>query len=339
MLLSGNLGGQPAELIDGPIDLAPRLLALAAIHLDAVRQAPGRPARHGRHRLQLAQQLGGRRGGLAPPLHFQKQLRLLQNPPPHRRRTAAPGGIQLPGLARMTLVAGEGFGHPLAIFQTGARYRRQELHRDVGRDLPRTHLLLHALGKLIDQRQTARHPTHAAIEAARELVEAVPKAPLQLRQQPAFLQRRLALPPVQRTVQHHRLGLGHRPDHCLDRVAAELLNRRDTLVAVDHQVTVRLTVQGHHHDRRLLAIGGQRGQQLALPVRAAHPQSFPAPVELVKFQLHSGSSVTPVTQVLSLPELGSSLSPRGGELWKEVLWNQRRRDASDLARHAGSVCS
>jgi hypothetical protein len=37
-----------------------------------------------------------------------------------------------------------------------------------------------------------------------------------------------------------------------------LLERRDTLVAVNDQVAVRLVCDGHHHDGRLLPRGGQR---------------------------------------------------------------------------------
>jgi hypothetical protein len=109
---------------------------------------------------------------------------------------------------------------------------------------------------------------------------------LQFRQQPAFFQRRRSFAHAQRTCQHQGLGFAQRPDQGLDRIAPQLLQRRDALVAVDHPVTIRLLRHGHHDDRRLLSRGGQRRQQAPLPLRAPHPQVLPAPVQLVKLQSH-----------------------------------------------------
>ncbi len=186
------------------------------------------------------------------PLSFQEQLRLIENALPDRRRCVSPGGVQLPGFAAGKPMRRERFGHALAVFQARARYRYQELHCHVGRDRAAANLLLHALGKLIDQRQTARYPTRAAIKAARQLVQATAEAPLQFGQQPAFFQRRLVFGPAQRTVQHQSFDLAHRPDHGIYRVPAQLLQRRDPLVAVDDQVTVNLVGDRHHHNRSLL---------------------------------------------------------------------------------------
>jgi len=147
-------------------------------------------------------------------------------------------------------------------------------------------LLLDAFGKQLDQRQPARYPTHAAIKAARQLLKTIPEALLQFRQQPALFQRRLALAPAQRAVEHQRLRLGQRPDHRLHRVPAQLLERRQALVAVDDQVTMGLVGHRHHYNRRLLARGGQRSQQPPLPVGTPNPQMFCVPIELMKLQLH-----------------------------------------------------
>jgi hypothetical protein len=68
-----------------------------------------------------------------------------------------------------------------------------------------------------------------------------------------------------------------------------LLQSRDALIAVDDQITIGLASHGHYYDGRLLARGGERSQQPALLVRAAHPEMFPAPVELVKLQSHRKS--------------------------------------------------
>jgi hypothetical protein len=109
---------------------------------------------------------------------------------------------------------------------------------------------------------------------------------LQFGQQPAFLQRRLTLAPTQRTVQHQGFGFTQRPHYCLHRVPAQLFQCRDALVAVDDQIAAGLIRYGHHHNRRLLARGRQRSQQPTLPLGPASPQMFPAPIQLMKLQLH-----------------------------------------------------
>jgi hypothetical protein len=152
---------------------------------------------------------------------------------------------------------GKPFGHALAVFQPRTRHRHQELHRNMGRDHAATYLLLHALGKLIDQCQPARYPAQAAIEAARQLVETIAEALLQFRQQPAFFQRRLVFAPTQRPIQHQGFNLAHRPDHGFHRVPAQLLQRRYPLVAIDDQVTINRADDRHHHNRCLLPRGGQ----------------------------------------------------------------------------------
>jgi hypothetical protein len=91
-LLLGNLRGQMAELIEGPMHLVPRLLAITAVHQrGGAGQPAASPAGDRRHHLQIAQQLGRggalwarRRSLLYLPLRFQKHLRLSQNPLPHR---------------------------------------------------------------------------------------------------------------------------------------------------------------------------------------------------------------------------------------------------------------
>jgi len=121
----------------------------------------------------------------------------------------------------------------------------------------------------------------------RAIVQSIAKATLHLRQQPALFQRRLEFTEPQRTIQQQGLGFAHRPAHRFHRVAAQLLERRDALVAVDDQITVRLAGGGYHYDGRLLAGVGQRCQQPPLPLGTAHAQILPAPVELVKLQLHA----------------------------------------------------
>jgi hypothetical protein len=87
-------------------------------------------------------------------------------------------------------------------------------------------------------------------------------------------------------LQKHGLDLTRRPDHRLHRVPAQLLQRLNALIAVDHQVTIRLVGHGHHYDGNLLTVGGQRRQQALVPIGATPPPVLPATVELVKLQLH-----------------------------------------------------
>ena len=279
------------KLVFNAIDLAPRGFALLAIHLrrSRARQSTGGAVHNRCRHLQIAQQFGGwcdTRFRFRLPLRFEKQLGLVEKALPDRGRAAAPGGIQLPGLPRGAGMLGERRRHPLAIVQADARHRHQKLHRYVRGDFALAHLLLDGLRQKLHQRQPPRYPAHATVKPARQLVQSIAEALLHLRQQPPLLQRGLVLGETQRTVQQQSLGLAHRPDHRFHRVPAQLLERRDALVAVDDQVTVGLAFGGHHHDRRLLPRFGQRGQQPPLPSRMADPQMLPAPIELVKLQLH-----------------------------------------------------
>ena len=181
---------------------------------------------------------------------------------------------------------GEDRRHPLAILQALARHRHQKLQRHLRRDPALAHLLLNGFRQNLHQRQPARYPAHATIEPARQLLEPIAKALLQLGQQPTHLQRGLVFAQPQRAVQQHGRGLAHGPYHRLHRVPAQLLQRRDPLVAVDNHVTVRLVFDRNHHNGRLLPTVGQRRQQSPLPRRMAHSKVLPAPIELVKLQLH-----------------------------------------------------
>ena len=58
------------------------------------------------------------------------------------------------------------------------------------RDGAVAHLLLHTVGKQLDQAHPPRHPTRAAIKTARKSLQLVAEALLQFNQQPALFQRR-----------------------------------------------------------------------------------------------------------------------------------------------------
>lgn len=285
-----------AQIVLGALDLAPCLIPSGLRHqrCGPRKPTPG-PARDRQHHLQITQQVRRRwRMWLDLPLRFEKQQRLLQNPLPHRRQSAAPGGVELARLPAVEPVRGKRFGHPLAVLDIGAGDRHQHLHRHMGRDLAAAHFLLNRLGKQFHQRQSARHPADATVEPACQLIEAVTEARFQFRKQPALFERGLAFGETHRTIQYQGLGFAHRPDHRFHRVSAQFLQSRYPLEAVDNPIAIGLVRNRDHHDRRLLARGGQRSQQTPLPLGTVNPQMLVATIELVKLQLHP---------ILSLPHL------------------------------------
>lgn len=250
------------------------------------------PLSDARYHLHIAQQFlegGGCCWGLDLLLHFQKQLRLFKKALPDSGRSFSPSGIQLPGLPARKLVPRKRGGHLLTVLEIRARHGHQILHRHLRGDLARAHLLLHAVGKQLDQGQATRYPTHTAIELASQFLQAIAEPLLQLRQQPALFQGAVGLRPTQRAVQHQSLDFAQRPEHRFDRVPAELLESRDALVTVDDQIVIWLIRHSDDHDRRLLSRSGQRSQQLPLPLWRPHPQRFITAVQLMKLELHLGS--------------------------------------------------
>ena len=178
------------------LDLMPcgsRLLALQ-LRGGGAGQSPLRAVHNRHNHLQIAQQFGASPGGsflLRLPLCFEKQLGIIENAFADRWRTFAPRSIQLAGFTRIAVVLGEDRGHPLAILQALACHRHQKLQRHLCRDLALAYLLLDRFRQNLHQRQSPRYPTHTAVEPARQLVEPVVEAPLQLRQKPAYLKRGL----------------------------------------------------------------------------------------------------------------------------------------------------
>jgi hypothetical protein len=166
--------------------------------------------------------------------------------------------MQLAGFTRIAVMLGEDCGHPLAILQALACHRHQKLQRHLRQDLALAHLLLDCLRQDLHQRQPPRYPAHTAIEPARQFIEAVAEALLQLRQQPAHLQRGLAFGQTQRAVEQHGRGLAHRPHHRFHHIPAQLLQRRNPLITVDHHIAVCLAFGGYYHDGRLLPSVGYR---------------------------------------------------------------------------------
>jgi hypothetical protein len=225
--------------------------------------------------------------------HFQKQLRLIKKALSDLRRCLSPSDIQLPGLPAGELVPREYGRHLLAVLQVGTCHRHQVFHRYLRGDLARAYLLLHGVGKKLDQRQATGHPTHTAIELAGQLFQPIAESLLELRQQPAFFECAFSFRPMQRTIQHQGLHFVQRPDHRFNGVPAELLEGGDALKTVNDQIAIRLVGNRDDDDRRLLSDTRQRRQQLPLPLWMAHSQVFMAAVQLVKLQLHAFSASHP----------------------------------------------
>ena len=131
------------------------------------------------------------------------------------------------------------------------------------------------------------------------------------RQQPALFDRALRLAHPQRPVQRQRVGFAHLPDDGVDRVAAQLLERGDALVAVDDQIAAAIF---DDDDGRLLADLSQRSDQPTLARRMPYPEAFQAAVQLMKLQSHRRQYAP--ARIWSFPA--------GGEVRRKAPWNQLR---------------
>jgi hypothetical protein len=181
------------ELFSNPFDLLSCSSALLVIQFRCLRasQPPMGAVHNRRHHLQIADQVGGGPWwDFLLPLRFEKQRRIVQNTFADGGRSLPPDCIQLPGFACIAVMLGEDGGHPLAVLQALPRHRNQKLHRHLRCNLALTHLLLDGLRQKLHQGQAPRHPTHAAVEPPRQLLQAVAETLLQLLKQPTHFQRR-----------------------------------------------------------------------------------------------------------------------------------------------------
>jgi hypothetical protein len=120
-----------------------------------------------------------------------------------------------------------------------------------------------------------------------------------------------------RPVKKQSLHFAQRPDHRFDRVPAQLLECGDPLVAVDHQVTVRL-LGSNHDDRRLLTAGSQRRQQPPMPLRPVHAEVLKTPLKLMKFQTHDPHPLDSST----VHQIRSGIARQGRVVSPHPQWNQ-----------------
>ncbi len=169
---------------------------------------------------------------------FQKQFRLGENALAGNAFGVAPGVIEAGGLARGPMLLREDLRHALALFWIDAHRGRQVAHGDLRGDPAFAHQLLYRFRQRFHQRQAARHPCWAVVETPRQIVDRVAELFFHLRQQPALFERRFRLAVhTQRTNQQQGFGFAHRVQNDgVDRVAPQLLQRGDALVAVDHQI-------------------------------------------------------------------------------------------------------
>jgi hypothetical protein len=107
-----------------------------------------------------------------------------------------------------------------------------------------------------------------------------------------------------------------------------LLERSDPLIAVDHQVTVRL-LSRNHHDRRLLTAGCQRRKQPPMAFRPAHAQVLQPPLKLVEFQPHGCRPLNRYQP--NMQQAGSGIARRGGVVPPDLSWNQYDMASTGIA--------
>jgi hypothetical protein len=212
----------------------------------------------------------------------------------------------------------DSLGHPPAVVRLRPGHWNQVLHRHLRGDRTPAHLLLNTLRKQFNQTHVARHPAGAAIKTTRQLFQPIAEALFQFHKQPALFQRCVVFAPAKRSIQKQSLRLVQRPDHCLDRVPAKLLQRPDALIAVDHQITIRLP-GGNHNDRHLLTVDCQRGHKPPLRLGPMHPKMLKATLQLMKFQTH----IQPVRLHHStLQQTRTGIAPPSPLLGMDPHWNQ-----------------
>ena len=157
-----------------------------------------------------------------------------------------------------------------------------------------------------------------------------------LRQQPPLFERAFLRAHSLRARQQQCLGFAHLPDSGFDCVSAQLPERGDSFVAVDHQIAVVVVFGDHHDDGRLLSALSQRRQQMALAVRLTDSQVFPSEVELMKLQVHGRAAESDGSPLWGpQPEYAGGRDwsfAEKGEVCRELLSDQRDTGETGLSR-------
>ncbi len=264
----------------------------------------------------------------------QKQLRILDDAFSHGRRPVAPGCVDHPHFVGAEHIPRELHGEALAVVALGTGHRHQILHGRLGADLSLANELLDGLGQLSDQRQTARYPGNAPIEAPCQILKAEPEAAMQLRQKPGLLNRGFSLGCAQGSVEEERFGFVHIPNRRSNGVLPQPAQGTDSLVTVDDQEAVRFTSQGDHDDGNLLTSFGQRGQQALLALRATGPKLLVTQIKLVKLQFHV---LFPKPSSSTGFQCGSGLSRHLGK-WSWISWRINNLSFERVFRGSRGKC-
>jgi len=189
---------------------------------------------------------------------------------PRLRAARAKGRHELPDLPGRQLLAGDRLNEVLASVPIGARQRDQALHRRVRSNLAAKDSTLNRFRKVANQRESPAHPTHASIEAPREVLQRQPEPQVHLAQPQALLKGRFRLGGPHQPPEQQRVGLFQVPAGGPNHVAPQTPHRPDPLVPVHNDEAIGL-LRGHHHDRHLLTVPCQGSQQPPLPLGATHP--------------------------------------------------------------------
>lgn len=154
----------------------------------------------------------------------------------HLRGATEVGVIEAAHLPRAEGTRGDRFHEPQAVRRVGARQGHQVLHRRVRDEAAFLHSVLHERRQVTHQTQPARDPTHAAVEAPRQLLHRKGVVLVQRTKQPPLLERGVGRLAVKKLTKDQRLGFAHLPTDGADRIAVQLSQAPDPFVTIDHDV-------------------------------------------------------------------------------------------------------
>lgn len=255
----------------------------------AVLEAPPRPARHRAEDVQVGQQRlrrrgfgtdGGARGVLGDPEHEQG---IGQHQITRRLRAGDVHLIEPADLPGGESVRGDRLDEADAVGVVGARQRDEVFHRGVGREAAGPDRAVDRFGQIAHHREPARDPARGLVKPTRQIGEREPEAGLQRVERPALLERADGIRGAHELLEDQRLRFVDLPAQGPHRVLGQPDQRAQAFVAIDQNEPL---VGGDHDDRELLAVLGERRQELALLVRIARAQRLVSAIELMTFEIH-----------------------------------------------------
>ena len=284
---------QFVDIVTGATARAPDAVAIGGDHGEAVAHALTGATGHCADDMQITEQghHGTRRGRHVDgrPLHLfvqaQHQPRVGEHERADRRGSPDVRVVEPTDLTRGQAARGDRFGQLHARGGVGARQGHEILHRGVRRELPVLDPSLHDRRQLAHQAHAPRHPAHAAVEAARQLFQRAGVGLMQRPQQPPLLERGVGRLAVEQLMEDERLRFAHRPADRVDRIAVQLPQAPDPLVAINDDVVAGVPLASHDDDRHLLAGLGDRRQQPPFARGLADPQRLVAQIQLMEFEV------------------------------------------------------